>query len=217
MLLKQYKHILWDWNGTLFDDVYLCIDIINKILFKRNIETLSVEKYKQIFTFPVKDYYALAGFDFSKYPFELVGKEWVDEYERRKLECGLHNKAVEVLNLFAQLSINQSILSAYSQKKLIQIIKYFNLTTFFSNISGLDHIYATSKVEIGKQLLKKINYEKNEVLLIGDTIHDYDVAKQLGIDCLLISNGHQAKSRLLSCNVPMLENLMELHLNLLNV
>lgn len=217
MLINQYKHILWDWNGTLFNDVYLCIDIINKILLEKNLETLSIEKYKQIFTFPVKDYYALAGFDFAKYPFELLGKEWMDEYEKRKYECGLHKNVIKVLNIFSDLHIKQSILSAYSQKTLLQLVNYFNLIDFFSNIMGLDNIYATSKLEIGRRLLKKLNNEKNEILLIGDTTHDYDVACKLGIDCILISNGHQTKERLKACNVPVFESITKLYFYLLTL
>ncbi|HSD64152.1 MAG TPA: HAD family hydrolase, partial [Ignavibacteriaceae bacterium] len=82
--MAKFKHIIWDWNGTLFNDVGLCLEIINGVLTRRNLNALSLKAYRKIFTFPVQDYYEKAGLDFSKYPFEVLGREWMDEYEIRK-------------------------------------------------------------------------------------------------------------------------------------
>ncbi|OGU76217.1 MAG: phosphatase [Ignavibacteria bacterium RBG_16_34_14] len=211
----QYKHIIWDWNGTLLNDVGLCVDIINGVLSKRNLNSLSLEKYREIFTFPIKNYYIKAGFDFSQYSFEVVGQEWMSEYERRRTECPLHSGVEETLLLLKTKNIEQSILSAYPHNTLIEIISHFNLNDFFSYIIGLDNIYATSKVELGKDLMKKIGNGYGKVLLIGDTEHDRDVAAEIGTDCVLIANGHQSKEKLLECKVPVYNSLSEfsIHLN----
>lgn len=209
-MLEIYKHIIWDWNGTLFDDVELCLDIINNILIKRNLNALSLDDYRNIFTFPVKDYYAEAGLDFNKYPFEELGQEWMNEYENRKTESKLHEGTEEVLKHLNNKKIGQSILSAYKQHPLEQIVKKFNLNNYFSNMVGLDHIYATSKIELGKNLMQKLGNGKDETLLIGDTVHDFEVAREISADCLLIANGHQSKERLATCGVPVLNSLAEL-------
>ena len=200
-VIKNYKHIIWDWNGTLFNDTALSLDIINGILVKRNLKTINLEKYRDIFTFPVKDYYEKTGLDFNKYPFEELGIEWMAEYEKRKYEAHLHKGAKEVLTFISKKSKQQSILSAYSQHTLIEIVKYFKIDEYFTHLVGLDHIYANSKIEIGKKLVNKLNNDKSEIILIGDTIHDYDVAVEMGIDCILIANGHQRKEKLKTCGV----------------
>ena len=56
MQIKNYQHIIWDWNGTLLNDVKLCADIMNNLLKTRSLPTITLEKYREIFTFPVKDY-----------------------------------------------------------------------------------------------------------------------------------------------------------------
>ncbi len=209
-MLEKYKHIIWDWNGTLFDDTALCVDIINGVLKRRDLPPLSIENYREIFTFPVKNYYAKAGLDFTKYSFAELGREWMDEYEERKLECNLHKGTGEVLKYITSNEKDQSILSAYSQHTLVDIVKHFKLEHFFSYIVGLDNIYAASKVDLGKRLMKKLRNGKGEVLLIGDTVHDYEVAKEIGADCILIANGHQSKTNLLFCGVKVLDSLHEL-------
>ncbi|MDR3625645.1 MAG: HAD hydrolase-like protein [Ignavibacteriaceae bacterium] len=149
-MLESYKHLIWDWNGTLFNDVELSVDIVNDILTGMDLKPLSVIEYKNIFTFPIKEYYASAGIDFNKYSFEVVGKQWIDEYERRRLEGRLYEGAEEVLKFISGKGIQQSILSAYSQNTLIEIVHHFELESYFSYLTGLDNIYANSKIDLGK-------------------------------------------------------------------
>lgn len=206
-MIEKYKHIIWDWNGTLFNDVDLCLSIINRILSYQNIQPLNKQKYLEIFTFPVEKYYAEAGLDFNLHSFEELGRDWMNEYESRKHECKLYNSAPNLLKIFSEEGIGQSILSAYSQNSLKQMVNNYDIGDYFINLAGLDHIYATSKIELGKELIKKIAPEDHEVLLIGDTLHDFEVAEAIGADCVLISEGHQSKSRLLKCGVPVFESL----------
>lgn len=209
-MVRNFKHVIWDWNGTLFNDINLSLNILNNLLQRNNLKSISLEDYRFIFTFPIQDYYAKAGLDFTKHSFEVLGKEWMDEYETRKSECHLFEGVKDVLKFLKGRETGQSILSAYSHHTLVAIVKYYGLSEYFKYISGLDHIYATSKVNIGKELVKKINIPGEEIVLIGDTIHDFDVANELGIKSILIANGHQSMNRLLECGVPVLNDIREL-------
>ena len=204
---QTYKHIIWDWNGTLFNDIELCVNLINSVLTKRDLPALTIDQYRNIFTFPVKDYYALAGLDFAKYSFEELGKEWMDEYQERRFEAILFLGAEEILAKFYSNGIEQSILSAYKQDTLLELINHFNLNLYFTHLIGLDHIYATSILELGKELMKKLNHLNSSVLLIGDTIHDFEVAQAMNISCILIANGHQRKEKLSACGVGVFDSL----------
>ncbi len=213
-MLKKYKHIIWDWNGTLFNDVDLCIDIINMILKNYAIKKLTKDEYKEIFTFPVRNYYAKAGLDLNKHSFDKLGYEWISRYEKRKNEGQLYDSAIKILDYINKNEVEQSILSAYSRPTLREIVSQFELESYFVQIEGLDHIFATSKLELGKILMKKLNNRGDETLLIGDTVHDYEVAEEIGSDCILVADGHQSKKRLLTCGVTVVNNLDELYMHL---
>ena len=58
--------IIWDWNGTLLNDLDLSVSTINTLLYKRELPLLKNDTYKEVFSFPVKDYYQAVGFDFMK-------------------------------------------------------------------------------------------------------------------------------------------------------
>ena len=208
--LKKYKHVIWDWNGTLFNDVELCADIMNNLMIRSNLGTITVGEYRDVFTFPVKKYYELLGHDVGDENWEKISHEFINEYEERKFEQTLYYDSKHVLNEISNLGISQSVLSAYSQDTLEELISHFGLTKYFIRLVGLDNIYAASKMKNGIMWMKELGYSKGEVLLVGDTIHDCEVANEIGADPVLLSVGHQSKEKLATCGIPMIDSLSEL-------
>ena len=209
--IVKYKHIIWDWNGTLINDIWLVVEIMNKMLKKRNLPRIDSKKYRNIFDFPVTKYYSKLGFDFSNESFEKLTNEFISEYYQRFNECKLFNEVKEVLEKIRDRGISQSILSASKEDVLIEKIKYYGIDKYFSRIIGLENHYAESKIENGKKWIAELNLDPQEVLLIGDTIHDYDVSKHMGCDCLLVANGHHSYERLASLDTDVIGTLKEIN------
>lgn len=211
MDISKYKHIIWDWNGTILNDLDMCVNIINELLDQHEMRTITTEQYKDVFTIPVENYYKAIGFDFDKKRFSVIGKEWMDEYERRKYDSSeIHPDAKEIISRIHQNGQSQSILSAYMQHTLEELVDHYNLSSYFDYLVGAGDIYAYGKVEQGKMLMDKLNLKKGESILIGDTIHDYEVAKEIGADCLLTAEGHQSYERLASTGCKVIHSLKEL-------
>ena len=206
---KDYKHIIWDWNGTLLDDVDIVIDAMNNLLKRRKLPLIDYETYKSIFTFPVKHYYELLGFNFKAEPFEKLATEYMTEFNSDKYQSRLFSEAEKVLRSIYDLGISQSILSASQEEELNIIVERLGIKNYFKMVAGLNNHYANSKVERGKQCLSYLKLMSDEVILIGDTIHDYEVACELGCDCLLISNGHQSYERLNKLNTSIISSLSD--------
>lgn len=202
--------IIWDWNGTLLNDLDFCISSINILLKKRELTLLNRNLYREVFTFPVKDYYHAVGFDFEKEEFAIPAKEFIDLYDKGVENCTLHQKAIEILSWFKEKNTRQFVLSAMQQNMLEQTIKYNSIAGFFEGIFGLDDHYAVSKIERGEQLISEFNIEKDKTWIIGDTIHDFEVAEKLGIKCILIADGHQSEKRLKSTGTVVISELNEL-------
>lgn len=210
MNLNKYKHVIWDWNGTILDDLFLCVDIMNGMLDRNNLPQISIEKYRDIFTFPVSDYYKKTGLNLENNGFKILGREFIDKYELGRNGCSLHNGVLDCLKKFKTRDLSQSVLSAYSHDTLVEALNHFGIIEYFDSIAGLDNIYAGSKLENGKMLVISIGIPPEEILLIGDTTHDYEVASELGVDCILISHGHQSKEILLQCGTPVIDSYDDL-------
>ena len=208
--IKKYKHIIWDWNGTLYNDVELCANLMNILLEEADLPIISIEKYRNVFTFPVIDYYKALGHDVGPENWERISHKFINDYEDRKYDYSIYPDAVEVLEKIKNLGISQSILSAYKQETLDELVSYFNIANYFVKLVGLDNIYAAGKIENGIKWMKELGFAKGEVLMVGDTLHDCEVAQAINADIVLISSGHQSLDKLKSCNVPIIDNLSEL-------
>jgi len=192
----RYRHIVWDWNGTLLDDLDYCVDLMNGLLRRRGLPLLDRARYHALFDFPVRDYYARLGFDFARDSFEQISVEFIAAYEARRLDTRLHDGAAEILAAIGRAGLTQSILSAYRQETLREIVGHFGLTPHFMRLTGLDNIFAHSKAELGRAWIAELGLPPRDVLMVGDTLHDLDVAAEMGIDCVLVAAGHHPESRL---------------------
>ncbi len=207
MIVKKnsnYKHIIWDWNGTLFDDVSLCVEVLNKLLEEEKLPLITYEYYKETFNFPVHEYYKTLGFSPKSYL--TLADRFISLYEKGRLNCGLRESTKEAISFFNDKGLSQSILSACEQNYLEKIVGDFSLTSCFIKIQGTDDYYANGKIEIGKKHAADLNFKSGNILIIGDTIHDYEVAQEIGADSILVYSGHQSRKRLSSCKDALLVN-----------
>ncbi|MCL2019799.1 MAG: HAD hydrolase-like protein [Oscillospiraceae bacterium] len=204
--MKKYSHIIWDWNGTLLDDVDRCVGVINRMLSSRGLKVFAnIAEYHEVFSFPVIDYYEKIGFDFEKEPFEELAVEYISLYHSQS--CKLHKNARTVLREIQRKGIPQIILSASEINNLKSQLADTDITDCFDEILGISDIYAGSKTDIGLDFMKRSKVKK--AILIGDTEHDYQTARTLGTDCVLIANGHQSRGRLSKLGVPVLTDIIE--------
>lgn len=203
------KHIFFDFNGTLINDVDLCLELLNNLLSEQKKPSVDINKYKEIFTFPIKDYYIAAGIDLQMNSFDDLSIKFINEYQPRSLECGLFSDVIPTIKKLKAESIHTYILSASEKNNLVEQCKFYNLLPLFDEILGIDNIHAGGKVSLALDFMKKTNINPNEALLIGDTIHDYEVARAIGVECRLVSTGHQSINVLKKANAKIYSTLHE--------
>ena len=201
------KHVFIDFNGTLLNDIDLCLSLLNKMLKEQDKDLVGIEKYKEIFTFPVKDYYVKAGIDFNIEPFESLAHKFMDEYVIEYKKCKLYDGVIETLDYLRKKGLKLYILSASKQSILDEQCEYYNLTPHFDNIIGIKTIYANSKEDVAKEFIYNLDIDKSEALFVGDTLHDNEVANIVGIKSVLVSCGHQSKNVLSRANTKIIDDL----------
>lgn len=212
--MKKYRHIIWDFNGTLLNDTWLCVEILNTMLARRKRAAVTQDRYRDEFDFPVESYYRKIGFDFSIESYDTIADEFLRPYNSRLVECTLQGGVIDTLNHIKACGIGQSVLSAYQHTLLESAINRLGITDYFAHIVGLDHVYADSKLVIGKRLIETLDINPAQVLLIGDTTHDHQVASHIGADCVLIAHGHHPRHRLTNATAIVFDNLADV-INLL--
>jgi phosphoglycolate phosphatase len=202
----KVSHIIWDWNGTLLDDTQACVNSINVLLAKRGVPTIDVPRYRDIFGFPVIDFYRRLNFPLESENWDLVAREFHDVF-LADTTFKLQSATVETLKRIQSKNIEQSILSASEQTILDEMLAGYCIRSFFTHVCGVNNLYGDSKIEIGHQLLARVTMPKESIVIVGDTLHDVEVARALGVSCMLIAQGHQSRGCLAKAGVPVFDDL----------
>lgn len=190
----RYTDIIWDFNGTILNDVQTGIDAVNVLLRKYNKKIIeSVDEYKAAFGFPVIDYYDRIGLERENFP--KYAPEWVKEYNLREPDANIFDGVRELLEYFKANSYRQYLLSATEKDMLLGQVCRLGIADFFDEIIGQNTIEAHGKTQAALEFVNRVKPQK--ALFIGDSLHDFEVAQIMGVDCVLLSWGHQSRERLL--------------------
>ena len=206
--VSPIRQVLWDWNGTLLDDLTYAIGVRNRTFPAFGLPRIgSVAEYHRQFTFPVRRYYERAGV--TDETFVAVAHAWMAEYVRGFDTVPLHVDAAEALARFAAAGVRQAVLSATRRDMLESQIARFPIRAYFTDVLGLSDIYARSKEAVGLDYLARCGVPAASTLMIGDTLHDAEVARAMGTECVLVARGHQSRETLLTAGVPVMDTLLE--------
>lgn len=201
--------IIWDWNGTVVEDSYVFVNIMNSYLRDFNLTPISIQDYRKSFRFPVKDYYINLGLELSDKDFNKLSIDFIKKYKKVMHDPPLKKNITTILSFFKKNNYTQCVLSAQEQSLLTQSIDFYRLDAFFNKVWGLSNNLAESKLLLAKEAVK--SFPKNsKFFVIGDTTHDYEVAEALGGSCCLVSWGHNSKERLLDTGAPVVSNVKDL-------
>lgn len=202
-------YIVWDWNGTLFDDVQLCFDCINRLLQRHGLKPLAtLAQYRAVFGFPVSDYYKRVGFDFDRVPFAVLAEEYMADYQGKSAGCPLYPDALQTLRRGRELGLGQILLSASRRDYLLEQLESCGVSDVFDSVWGIGDFYAASKEALAHRLRESLP-PADKLWFVGDTLHDAQVAKAVGAGCVLVTVGHQSRERLECTGVPVADSLGE--------
>ncbi len=194
--------IIWDFNGTLLDDVKACFDALNVILKAHRCPTIDRDYYRQHFGFPVINFYRALGIpEKTPYDWEALAESFHMRYlfsKHLKLQPGVQ----QALAYFKSRQVPQGVLSALEEGILEMQLRQFGLSDAMTFIRGSRNYDGASKEATAKSLQLK-----GDILLIGDTLHDAEVARAMGWDCILCSAGHQTEERLRVAGFPIIPTL----------
>ncbi len=194
--LKHKSHIIFDYNGTILYDTDLCVEALNHLLNSHDIATVDEAYYREHFHFPISSFYQKVGFDFQKESFDDLGRRYMNIYFNNLHRCRVYEGLRPLLQTLRHHSIKTSILTALNHEALHEQLDSFELKNYFDAAFGLPDHRAHSKIQRGRELMAHMSIPASETLIIGDTDHDLEVADALGIDVILLADGHQNENRL---------------------
>ncbi|RDS82609.1 HAD family hydrolase [Dyella psychrodurans] len=193
-LLLDAQHIVFDWNGTLIDDVDLAVRAVNRCCNLYGLNAISRDEYRSKFRFPIRDFYRDLGFQVENRLFDDVIKNYLSVFDRNVFQCALYEGTVALLEKLLDEGKILSILSASHQSILTETVGTKGLERYFTYVVGLGDNHARGKLGIARELQDRSGVATHRTLYIGDTNHDAEVATSMGWSFLMVRSGHQTRS-----------------------
>mgnify|MGYP003301275909 FL=1 len=188
----RYSHIFWDFNGTIIDDVGNALQCVNDMLERKGRQPITLDDYYTYVETPIIGFYRHI-LPPDELDFQDISRQYHSDYARHINETGLAEGAYELLHKLKAMGVHQYIITANILSEAEELIEKFGISACFDKILGAENTLAESKIDRAKAFFKELNISRNDAILIGDTLHDLETANALGIDCVLVSYGHQGR------------------------
>ena len=191
------NYILWDWNGTLLDDTQAALDTLNIMLARRGAKPIEIGFFRDHFAFPCRPFYDMIGMHVEDSEWDALAKEYHDIYAEQPKR--LNAETMAALERVKRAGAKQSIISALRQDLLDEVTAQMGVAGYMECIYGVDNLDGASKLDRALDLMSRIAPsvgEQPDVVIIGDAVHDKEVADALGVRCVLCGQGSHAAWRL---------------------
>ena len=206
--------VIWDWNGTVVNDCFVFVEILNILLKKNNLSPITTKEYRASFCFPIKSFYKQIGLYKNEQQFKTLNQEFVLLYEKKMFLPPLIKEIKALIFLFQKKKINQYIVSAQHQKTLKTLVDFYGLGGCFQKTLGVNNNHARGKKKLTESLKKEL-INKN-IFFVGDTFLDFKAAGVLGAECFLVDWGHYNKSRLMDFSKNVFSSVNDLKVAILS-
>lgn len=210
------RHIVWDWNGTLLDDLAVVVAAVNDTLAAVDRHPITIEEYGAHYTRPVLLFYErLLGRSIEEPEWLFFDLAFHDSYRRRVEAATLATDARTAIAAAHQAGLTQSLLSMYWHDELVPQVERFGIGEFLIRVDGLRGKPGDRKQHYLDQHLQAVAADLSspldpaEVLVIGDALDDAAAAKALGLNCVLYEGGAHPVDQLAVAGVPVVATLME--------
>ena len=203
----KYHAVIWDYNGTLADDVGASLLASNEIIVRHGKEPITMDQYYEYVDYPISRFWEHI-FNLDEFPMAKIGEEYYKAYPR--YFRGLSDGAAELVRKLRRAGIVQMILTSAHPRLIGETLREAGIEDCFDAVSSSSDLLAGSKIDRGVAWLKKSGRAPERAVTVGDTLHDFDAARTMGTDCVLCSFGHQSKERLMTAGVPVVDSFEQI-------
>ncbi|WP_149181738.1 HAD family hydrolase [Streptomyces sp. TRM49041] len=208
---KHRTHLVWDWNGTLLDDIGAVIEATNAAFEEIGLEPITLARYRELYCVPVPLFYErLLGRLPTEEEWAVMDGAFHRHYWARADACGLSDGAAELLAAARELGRTQSLLSLAPHERLLPLVRRHGIEEWFVRVDGrLDRSTSGKAQHMVRHLLALDGVAPERVVVIGDAADDAVAAAHVGAKAVLYTGGSHSRASLESVGVPVVDTLAE--------
>jgi phosphoglycolate phosphatase-like HAD superfamily hydrolase len=208
------RHIVWDWNGTLFDDQHLVLEGLAAVLDAAGLPRVDLVTYQRLYTRPVQVFYErLFGRSIGPEEWEALDELYHRGYRDALAHATLAADAEVALRRAAASGRSQSLLSMWRHDELVPLVDRLQIGAHFVRVDGLRGAAGGLKAPHLAAHLERLPGDAGRdpaaVLVIGDALDDAAAAAEVGAACVLYDGGSHPRVELEAAGVPVADRLTE--------
>jgi phosphoglycolate phosphatase-like HAD superfamily hydrolase len=203
-------HIVWDWNGTLLDDLPVVIEAANVSLSRFGIAEINEDGYRDHFTRPVRSFYdSLFARAVTDYEWTVLNETFHQEYYSKVQKANLTVDTLLALSAVDRMGWAQSLLSMSPQSWLEVVVGEKGVADRFILVDGLSGETGGHKAQHLADHLLALTAEPSRTVVIGDTPDDAAAARHVGAHVILYDGGSHHLPHLQGMGAPVAHSLLE--------
>lgn len=208
---KHRTHLVWDWNGTLLDDVHVVLGATNAAFAEVDLEPLTLEQYREAYCVPIPRFYErFMGRLPTPAEWERMDGLFHRHYTERRAACGLTEGVEELLARWVTGGRSQSLLSMYGHEHLVPVVREYGIERHFIRVDGRTGPSGGSKAQHMERHFAVLgDVAPESTVVIGDAVDDAVAAAHVGARAVLYTGGSHSRSSLEAAGVPVVDTLAE--------
>lgn len=197
------KNLIFDWSGTLCDDLTPVVTTTGKIFQKHGLKPLTRAEFLDQFSLPYDKFYAER---IPHVPIEYIEDDWKEFFPKDGGEITVIEGVNEFLEEAKSYGFRLFLLSSVPREQFDVQASKFGLSGYFE-----DHETSViDKSERMLELLTRNNLVPNETAYVGDMIHDMESAKKCEVTAIGVATGYESADDLHKAGADMIfRNLLE--------
>ena len=204
------RHIVWDWNGTLLDDLRLVVESVNVSLGALGLDPIDEETYRDHFTRPVRSFYdSLLGRLVADDEWQRLNQGFHDHYFTLVPTALLAPDAELALSLAEERGLSQSLLSMSPHAGLESVVASTGIAHYFERIDGLSGPTGGVKARHLAEHLSALDVSPGRAVVIGDTPDDVVAARHVRASVILYDGGSHHLPALEELDAPIAHTLLD--------
>jgi phosphoglycolate phosphatase-like HAD superfamily hydrolase len=204
----ERTHLVWDWNGTLLDDLSLVVTATNEAFAAVGGRAVDADEHRRTFRRPVAEFYAeILQRAVDEEEFERLDRIFHDAYRLGLTSMTLAKDAQQALTSWPG---TQSLLSMWFHHELVPALETYGLTGAFTRVDGLRTVVGGDlKAGHLARHLAELGLTGDQAVLIGDSLDDAHAAESVGAGIVLYTGGFTDPARLRASGLPVADSLVE--------
>ena len=203
--MRDQKKKLWvfDWNGTILSDTVPSWKAGNESLKFYGAKPISLQLHRETFCFPILPFYEIHGVS-AETVLERRDEGnavFQDAYQEFSQNCRTRTGARALLDALNQRGHHCIILSNFVTEKIKAQLERLQIADYFEYVSahdcnGTTILQSTTKVLRLRDYMQQGGFNADETVIIGDTMEEPEIARELGITSIGITDGYITTPRL---------------------